>query len=290
MQYAEPRVRPAGDTFLLLEFGDELNLELNFTAQAMTRAAWESGTAGILDLVPFFASLLVRYDPDLIGYEDLGRIMGELYSLLRNSDDVELDSRLLYLPATYLDPWSAEARERYRSTLNPDKEPDPDFVARLNGLDGVEQLIRVHAGTEYWVAQLGFWPGTPFMLPLDPRCRLFAPKYDPPRTFTHVGTIALGGGATGIHPVDSPGGYQIFARTPVPIWDMRRSLAAFGDAPNLLRPTDRVKFIPCSVEEFGEISNEVAAGAYTVNIVGYQKISLRAYRSWAAALDPTERF
>ena len=72
--------------------------------------------------------------------------------------------------------------------------------------------MRVHSGTEYWVASLGFWPGLPFMMALDPRCVLTAPKYNPPRTWTPQGTVGMGGASTAIYPVATPGGYQIFAR------------------------------------------------------------------------------
>jgi allophanate hydrolase subunit 1 len=190
----------------------------------------------------------------------------------------------------YLDPWSDEAIDQYIEKINPNKERDPDFVARINGLEDAAQLVRVHSGTEYWVAALGFWPGTPFMMPLDPRCRLFAPKYNPPRTYTKTGTIGMGGGATAIYPVDGPGGYQIFARTPVPIWDMQQKLAPFKEAPYLLRPTDRMKFIHVNREEFDAIERQCAEGSYQMNVVGYQKISLQSYRAWVATLDMNARF
>ena len=86
------------------------------------------------------------------------------------------------------------------------------FVAELNGLKDVHQFVRVHSGTEYWVASLGFWPGLPFMMALDPRCVITAPKYNPPRTWTPQGTVGMGGASTAIYPVATPGGYQIFAR------------------------------------------------------------------------------
>ena len=67
---------------------------------------------------------------------------------------------------------------------------------------------------------------------------------------TKTGTIGMGGGATAIYPVDGPGGYQIFARTPVPIWDMQQKLGPFKQTPWLLRPTDRMKFVHVTREEF----------------------------------------
>ncbi len=290
MIYDEPRFRPGGDRFLEIEFGDELNLELNFRAQGLGQALTRERIKGVIEIAPFFASALVHYDPDVVTFDDLKAELLRLINAVASASDVELQSRLIYMPAMYLDPWSAEAIDQYIEKINPAKERDPDFVARINGLDDAAQLVRVHSGTEYWVAALGFWPGTPFMMPLDPRCRLFAPKYNPPRTFTYTGTIGMGGGATAIYPVDGPGGYQIFARTPVPIWDMQQRLAPFKEAPYLLRPTDRMKFVPCTREEFDEIHRKCAEGSYEMNVVGYQKISLQSHREWVATLDLKARF
>jgi urea carboxylase len=290
MIYEQPRFLPGGDRFLTIEFGDELNLELNFRAQGLAKLIAEHQVKGIVEAAPFFATILIHYDPDQISFEDLKREMAALIGTLTTLDDVELDSRLIYFPAVYLDPWSAAAIDQYIEKINPNKKRDPEFVAELNGLEDAAQMVRVHSGTEYWVAALGFWPGTPFMMPLDPRCRLFAPKYNPPRTFTYKGTIGMGGGSTAIYPVDGPGGYQIFARTPVPIWDMSQKLEPFREAPHLLRPTDRLKFVHCSLEEFEAIERKCAEGTYQINAVGYQKISLRRYRAWAESLDRTARF
>lgn len=290
MIYDTPKVSPGGDRCMLIEFGDELTLELNFFSQALARATKEQKLKGVVETAPCFSSLLVHYDPDVINFGNLTTELLALAKSVGRAGDVEVDSRLLYFPAVYLDPWTAEAMREYREKINPDKEPDPEFIAHLNGLDDVDQFVRVHSGSEYWCAALGFWPGTPFLMPLDPRCKLTAPKYNPPRTFTHRGTIGMGGGSTAIYPVDGPGGYQIFARTPVPIWDEHQRLPQFDSQPWLLRPTDRLKFIPCSVEEFDEIERKVQEGTYVMNITGYQKISLKRYKAWAEQLDTTKRF
>ena len=290
MIYDEPKCSPGGDRFMLIEFGDELTLELNFFSQGLARATQEQNIRGIVETAPFFASLLIHYEPDDIGFEDLQKEIMRLANSFGQGDDVEVDSRLLYFPAVYLDPWTAEAMAEYREKINPDKESDPEFITHLNGLDDVDHFVRVHSGTEYWVAALGFWPGTPFLMPLDPRCMLTAPKYNPPRTFTPRGTIGMGGGATAIYPVDGPGGYQIFARTPVPIWDARQRLPQFESQLWLLQPTDRIKFVPCSVEEFNEVERKVEDGTYVMNITGYQRVSLNRYKAWAEQLDTSKRF
>ena len=118
-------------------------------------------------------------------------------------------------------------------------------------------------------------------MPLDPRHRLVAPKYNPPRTWTPKGTIGHGGAITCIYPDQTPGGYQIFARTPMPIWDREQRLAAFKDSLALFRAGDRVRFIPIDREEWDEIDAKVVDGTYRHPNVDYQKFSIRRYRAMA---------
>lgn len=289
MIYEQPKFLPGGDRFVLIEFGNEMNLELNFMAQGLATAVVEDGLKGVVETAPCFASLLVHYEPDQISFADLQRELTRLVNNLGSSDEIELSSRLFYLPAVYRDPWTRACVEDYCAKITK-KEPDPEFVARINGLADAQQLVRVHSGTEYWVASLGFWPGLPFMMALDPRCVLTAPKYNPPRTWTPQGTIGMGGASTAIYPVATPGGYQIFARTPVPIWDPNRRFPEFHDSICLFRAGDRVKFVPVTVEEFELYEAQVKEGTYVYNVNEYQRFSVRSYKRWLAHLRPGDRF
>ena len=150
--------------------------------------------------------------------------------------------------------------------------------------------MRVHSGTEYWVASLGFWPGLPFTMPLDPRCKLSAPKYNPPRTWTPRGTVGMGGSSTAIYPDRLPGGYQIFGRTPVPIWDPEKRFSVFKDSICLFRPGDRIKFDPCTYEEFDEIERKVEEGSYQYNVMENHKFSIQQYKTWIDNLDYEKKF
>jgi KipI family sensor histidine kinase inhibitor len=283
MIYPEPRYLPGGDRYILVEFGNEMNLELNFMAQGLAAAIAEARITGVIETAPCFASMLVHYEPELIGFDDLVVELGRLVAGLGPSDALELDSRLWYLPAVYLDPWTRACVEDYIAKIAP-KTPDPELMVELNGLRDVDDFVRVHSGTEYWVASLGFWPGLPFMMALDPRAKMTAPKYNPPRTWTPGGAIGLGGASTAIYPEALPGGYQIFARTPVPIWDRTQRFSAFEGSICLFRPGDRVRFVPCTVAEFEAIEREVADGTYQYNMVGYGKFSVALYKSWTASL------
>ena len=126
-------------------------------AQGLAGALDQAGTLGLVETAPCFATLLVHYEPRQISYDDMVSELKSLSDSLGSADDIEMDSRLFTFETLYLDPWSRECIDDYREKLNPDKEYDPDFVARINGLEDRHQLVRVHSGSEYWVASLGFW-------------------------------------------------------------------------------------------------------------------------------------
>jgi KipI family sensor histidine kinase inhibitor len=289
MIYSEPKFLPAGDRYLLIEFGNEMSLEVNFMAHGLAALVASEKPRGVIETAPAFASLLVHYEPVEIGFQQVVDTLRALVRSLGPSDSLVLDSRLFYLPTAYLDPWSREAYERYIEKIAK-KTPDPQLIVEHNGLADEQELVRIHSGSEYWVAAIGWWPGVPFMLALDPRCKLSVPRYNPPRVWTKKGTVGLGGSNTGIYPEDLPGGIQIFARIPVPIWDPKQRFPVFRDSICLLRPGDRVKFVPCSLEEFAHVERRVDEGTYQFNLIEYQKFSVPAYKSWVAGLDPSRRF
>ncbi len=143
----------------------------------------------------------------------------------------------------------------------------------------------MHCAPEYWVAALGFWPGLCSLMPLDPRSRLVAPKYNPPRSWTPKGAVGIGGAITCIYPDRTPGGYQLVGRTPMPIWDREQKLRAFRETLALFKPGDRVRFVPIDQEEYDHIEASVADGTYDHPMVDYQKFSIRKYRAWLDTLE-----
>jgi len=289
MIYERPVFRPGGDRNILVYLGDEMSFDLNFLVHTYANLIREAEIDGLVELIPELASMLVSYDPDRISYDDLVRELTAIRGDIGGLSGLELPSRIFYVPVLYFDPWTTECVEDYCKTIQ-DKERDPDLMVRLNGLADRQQLVRVHSGTEYWVAALGFWPGLGSFMPLDPRCRLTAPKYNPPRTWTPKGTVGMGGAVTCIYPDRTPGGYQIFGMSPMPIWDPTQRLAAFRDSLALFKPGDRVRFVPIDREEHDYIGGKVADGSYKHPDVGYQRFSIDAYHAWIDTLDPQERF
>ena len=122
--------------------------------------------------------------------------------------------------------------------------PDLGDVAAHNGLS-VEEVIRIHARSEYLVYFLGFSPGFPYLgdLPTE----LATPRLKTPRLRVPAGSVAIGGSQTGIYPVDSPGGWRLIGRTPLPLFSPEK------DPPTLLQMGDRVHFVPITMKEFNTL-------------------------------------
>ena len=70
MIYEKPRFLPGGDRYMLIEFGNEMNLELNFMAQGLAGAIEKSQTKAVIETrqfavrAPWRSGGLVRLDLD----------------------------------------------------------------------------------------------------------------------------------------------------------------------------------------------------------------------------------
>jgi KipI family sensor histidine kinase inhibitor len=113
--------------------------------------------------------------------------------------------------------------------------PDLPALARRAGMSEAAYIER-HAAAEYTVAFLGFQPGFPYLRGLP--AELQAARRATPRQRVAPGSVAIGGVYTGIYPAGGPGGWHIIGRTSAVLFDPLR------DAPALLMPGDRVRFVP----------------------------------------------
>ena len=239
---------------------------------------------GILELLPNMASIVIAYDPDKIKFSDLTTQCTKIYNDLGSLESIELLSPVYSIPVLYFDHQTRACWEDYCEKIQK-KTYDPDLMVELNQLNDRAQLKRIHSGTEYWVAALGFYPGLASLISLDPRCRMTAPKYNPPRTWTPKGTIGYGGSVTCVYPDNTPGGYQIIGHTPAPVCDLKQQLPAFKKDIALLRPGDRVRFIPIELDEYKYIEQLVEEGSYNHIIAKYSKFSISEYHKWLKTLD-----
>ena len=199
------KVRVAEERGLLVEVED---LEMVHRLHAALR---ELDPPGVVELVPAYRTVLIVDDP------------GQAEAL------DELADRL---PGLELPPAEAVAGETVEIPVRYDGEDLPE-VAGLTGL-APDEVVRRHTAPEYTVAFLGFSPGFPYLVGLDPA--LEVPRRDTPRTSIPAGSVGLAGNQTGIYPTATPGGWQLIGRTEVTLFDPAR------DPPALLAPGTRLRF------------------------------------------------
>jgi KipI family sensor histidine kinase inhibitor len=92
---------------------------------------------------------------------------------------------------------------------------------------------------------LGFRPGFPYLLGLDPA--LAMPRRATPRARVPAGSVGIGGAQTGIYPDAAPGGWQLIGRTPLRLFDPARQ------PPARFAPGDRVRFVAIDAAQFAAL-------------------------------------
>jgi KipI family sensor histidine kinase inhibitor len=218
---------------LLLRFGERIELAVNARVHAAVAALQRALPQ--LECVPAYASLLLRFDP--LAWHD--------------ADAVDPQRRLCCAVDAALAAGGADmaiGREQivpvcYGGAFG----PDLDEVASHCGLTA-EAVIARHAAAEYRVAMVGFAPGFPYLLGLDPV--LAMPRRADPRQRVPAGSVAIGGHQTGIYPEQLPGGWQLIGRTPLRLFDVNAT------RPSLLAAGDRVRFRAIGEAEFRQLDTE----------------------------------
>jgi KipI family sensor histidine kinase inhibitor len=236
-------IRPLGDSAWLVEFG---NLEAHAAwprVLGLAEALQRHRPAEVEDVVSSFASLAVRVRGP--GAEAV---------------------RAWIARTTFADRFPDGAAVEIPVCYGGECGPDLADVSRLTGL-APEEIVAAHHGAEYTVAAVGFAPGFPYLAGLPEALRV--PRRETPRLAVPAGSVAIAGGQAGIYTFASPGGWQVIGRTGAPLFDPQKS------PPALLKPGDRVRFVP--VESLPATPRETAVSA------------LPASPAWIEVLDPGGR-
>jgi len=254
-------IRMAGDTHLLLEAGPPLlDLTVRLWIHLLAQALQDKDLRGIAETVEGVRSLLVKVDPAHLPLPQLAGILTGLAHAVPDPDTVTLAVREVQLPIALDHPEAHEAMARYATSVRPDAPWCPDnveFIRRINDLAERTDVFDIVTAATYLVVGLGdVYLGAPVAVPLDPRHRLVTTKYDPPRTWTPQNAVGIGGVYLCVYGMEGPGGYQLVGRT-VPIW---RLIDGSDDLPWLLRPFDRLRFVPVTTQELATLRSEVASG------------------------------
>jgi len=211
------RIVRASDQAFLVVFDDAMTHDA--AADVKRLHAWlrRSPCAGLVDVHPGYASLLVRFDA--LRY-DSRTIERELALRLDGlADSPAPDAGRFDIPVRY----------------GGDDGPDLDDIATVTGMTS-DAVVALHADATYEVAFVGFSPGFPYLLGLP--AALATPRRSSPRRRVPAGSVAIAGLQAGIYPVASPGGWNVIGRTDVVLFDASRP------RPARLAPGDLVRFVP----------------------------------------------
>ncbi len=212
----KPRIVALGDSSILIQLGEEIDLAVNRRVHALAGLIDTSAIGGVIETVPAYATLLVHYDPLVLSLTQVKNILREKLTQIQENESRK--SRRVEVPV------------RYGGALGPDLES----VASQLDL-GVEDVIRIHSEKTYTVYMMGFTPGYPYMGKLDDV--LSMPRLETPRTHVPAGTVAIAGSQTGIYSIESPGGWNLIGWTPLKLFDPK------SETPFLFAPGDEVKFV-----------------------------------------------
>lgn len=217
------KIFPLGLDALTVEFGNEIDENLNRYAASLANYLENNPFNGFIETVPAYASVSVFYD-----FYTVRKNFGEfatafdavksfVETALGNLDETAEDfSRLIEIPVSF----------------DKNDAPDLEFVAETNNLT-VAEVIEIYTSQIYRVFMLGFLPGFAYMGKVDEK--IAAPRRNSPRLNIPEGSVGIAGRQTGVYPLESPGGWQIIGRTNAQMFDINNSSS-------LLRVGDSVKF------------------------------------------------
>lgn len=235
---------PLGDSAITIDLGNCIEEQLNRRALAVHDWLQAHRFPGFLDIIVAYSSVTICYDPTVVRYSALNNSNGVYYGLEgllvraweetdgmtdkapEGREPVEPEGHFFRIPVCY---------ERAYA-------PDLEWVAKEKGFTQ-EEVIGLHTSVIYRVYMVGFLPGFPYMGRTDARLEIGRKKQP---VSVGAGGVGIVGMQTGIYPLNSPGGWQIIGRTPMPLFNLQE------DPPIRVQAGDSVQFYPVSKKEFGD--------------------------------------
>lgn len=219
------RYQVTGVDTVTLYFGDRIDIALVSRIQQAAEALRRRLHGRILDLVPSYTTLLIRYDLRLDDLASLTRDIADTLAELPQSGPDSHRSEVIEIPVFY----------------HPSVGPDLAAVAKRAGLSP-DQVIERHRAQEYNVFAIGFAPGFAYLGEVP--AALATPRLATPRAKVPAGTLGIADTQTALYPIDSPGGWNLIGRTPLRLFDPERA------QPSLLTAGQRVRFRAIGQEEY----------------------------------------
>jgi inhibitor of KinA len=214
-------LQPLGDQAVLASFAVESDALHWASAVRRSAAPW------LVDVVQAYRTVAVYFDLEQTNLAGVTQILDDLTQT--GLPDVSTETRLHEVPCCY------------------EFQLDLPRIAEATGLTE-DEVICLHAATEYTVYAIGFCPGFPYLGYL-PSQLCGVPRLPAPRLRVEAGSIGLTGRQTGIYTEARPGGWNIIGRTPL-------ELVCVQDGYFPLRTGDRVRFVRIDETSFRRLQGQ----------------------------------
>jgi inhibitor of KinA len=221
-----PQFFSEGDSAIRISFADAISREAIDAVRRYSAALTAANISWVRDVVAAYTTVTVYYAPEDIRYADAEAFLAALP------------------PHEPADP-SGERTVEIPVCYGGEFGPDLEALAKRHGIAAAE-AVSLHEGADYLVAAVGFVPGFAYLYGLPEA--LATPRLATPRPRVPAGSVAIGGGQTGIYPLETPGGWQVIGRTPLRMFDAERRPAA------ILSVGDTVRFRAIDPAEFGALA------------------------------------
>ena len=233
------QIYSVSDQAVTLDFGGPISVATNDRVYMLMASLLKNKLEGVTDIIPAYSSITVVYDymkvyEQQLKKEDTQSISSLIKkwmedNLTEHVNDTGANKKEMIIPVCY------------DKTVGLDIES----VAQKHNLT-IQEVIALHTATTYRVFMNGFLPGFAYMGIVDPSIQ--TPRHESPRPVVKAGSVGIAGVQTGIYPSDSPGGWQIIGKTPVPLIDENENI--------LLKPGSFVKFNAISLFEFEKLNKQ----------------------------------
>ena len=238
MSDAATRLLALGDSAWTVELGSTIDPEINARVMALADRVAQARRedplfATVRDVVPTFRSLTVHFSP-------------------ADTRSDALAERLLAMAQAPGEPVATGRHWRLPACFDPGFALDLPTWALAKQMPQ-SQLIERLLATRFRVYMIGFLPGFPYMGGLPPE--LAMPRLSSPRQRVPANSIAIAGEMCAVYPWESPGGWNLIGKTPVPLFDLRQV-----EQPAMLAAGDLVSWYAIDKAEYEHLFAQCSQG------------------------------
>lgn len=230
----------AGDSAITVQFGETIDPAIYAKVKSLNEAMAKVKPKGIVETIPTFRSLMVQYDPLVLSYTELVKLLEQF--MQQEGEAKELHKKIITIPVCF------------GGNMGPDLKDVADYHHMTT-----DEVIRLCCSKDVLIYMLGFTPGYPYIggMPKE----LATPRLSSPRLKVPAGSVGIGGEQLGVYSVDSPGGFRLIGRTPLRLYDPTR-----GQKAVLLEAGEYIRFKAINDAQYTKIAKAESLNEYHCEI------------------------